>query len=446
MDEKFSREYRFLSVTKGLILVKRSIFGGIKVKGRIVEPKVVEDKHPEYEEVEVIKDEDVLLSRMSDEMLEQLYQRVNDAQKILIDNVKKARAGSIPETPEIKNATIKIRRKEIERRPKNKRPNIKIRKIEAKLGIKIRWPWQSVLILSTTEQPIDTPSIDVIANDNTTKIQIDTDYRYRIIDAEQYATELNGLSEQPGVTSPSQALRNNISQLLDDLVTNYVKTHKVEDLMGKPSFNLLDDLNYEVGAIEKQYGIEVTKFLIKGVHLPQELLDANMKKKTASANAEAAKAEKNVENEVLKNLITLLKEQGLSSEQIAQYLTTKGAKNATVFNIPNSLRDSIFNGQRPDVQQSSTPAPETPEPVVEPQSTQNNNSNTQYVDAFSALGFCDEDGCLSRDDSKAIMANRGMQLEPGRVLMIYDLTKEEIRILQGIVASRNTQSSNQHHM
>lgn len=446
MNENFSRKYLFSTVTKGTILVKKSIFGGISVKGKIVNPKVVTDNHPEYEEVEVIKDEDVLLSSMGDEQLDQLYQRLNDAQKILVDNIKKVRAGLIPETPEIRNATVKIRRKEIERRPKSKRPNIVIRKIEAKLGIKIRWPWQSVLILSTTEQNIDTPAIEVISNDNTTKIQIDTDYRYRIIDAEKYAIELNGLSEQPGVTSPSQALKNNISQLLDDLVTNYVKANNYEDLMGKPSFNLLNDLSYEIGKIEKQYGVEITRFMIKEVHLPQELLDANMKKKTASANAEAARAEKNVDNEVLENLITLLKEQGLSNDQISQYLAAKGAKNSTFVNVPPSFMNAIFSGQRNGSTQGSNPEPvqgsNPSDSSIPNPAPQNNGMSEKDIEIWNEIGFCDEDGCLSRDDSKVIMSSRGATLEPGRVLMIYELNKGELQILKKLVMEREMQDSN----
>lgn len=451
MNEDFSRKYRFLSITKGTILVKKSIFGGIKVKGKIVSPKVVTDNRPEYEEVEVVKEMVVCLSEKSDEFLEKLYPLVNDVQKSMIDNVKKVRAGLIPETPEIKNATIKLRATETERRPRRKGPDIIIRKIEAKLGIKIRWPWQSVILLSTTEQNIDTPSIDVISNDNTTKIQIDTDYRYKIIDAEQYATELNGLSEQPGVTSLSTALKNNISQLLDDLVTNYVKAHNYEELMGKPSFNLLNELSYEIGAVERQYGIEITRFMIKEVHLPQELLDANMKKKTASANAEAAKTEKNVDNEVLENLITLLKEQGLSNEQIAQYLTVKGAKNANVFNIPNPLMNAIFNGQKTSTTSEPTQSSNTQSNIGDssiPNPTpQNNGMSDKDIERWNVIGFCDEDGCLSRDDSKVIMTSRGAELEPGRVLMIYELSKEELQILNRLVTERERQEqNNEKHM
>ncbi len=457
INEMFMRDYRFLSISQGCVLVKKSIFGKIKVKGKIVQPKVVTDNQPHYEDVEVIKDVDLLLRDLNDAALDKLLTRANDAQKTLINNEKKFRAGLIPDTPEMQAATIKVKRKEIERRVTSPRPDIIIRRIEAKLGIRIRLPFQSVLVLSTTEQTLDTPAISVISNDNTTKVEIDTDYRYKIVDAEKYAIELNGLSEQAGITSPSQAIKNNISQSLDDLISNYVKVHGHEELIKKPSFSLLSDLQYEIGKIERQYGIEVTKFMIKSVHPPQEWIDAQMRKQTAEANASAAKAEKGVDNDVLENKIKLLKAAGLDNAQIANILSMQGAKNATVLNIPNMSNMFGGNGQNQGTpfgnsgQNNPQPTPnpngQNPSPTPTNSNGQNASSSTmdeKSIAIWSTMGFCDEDGCLSRDDSKAIMAHRGQQLAPGRVLMIYELNTEELQLLKQIIIDREHQ--NQNHM
>ena len=446
-NEYFSEDAYFYKVLPGLILVKQSIFGSTIVKGKIISPKVVTDNSPDYQEVETIVEKDIIISELSDKKLDELYPRLNDAQKTLIDNVKKVRAGLIPETPEIKNATIKAKAKKIERRPKIKRPNIIIKRVEAKLGIKFRWPWQSALLLTTNEQHLNTAPVKVKTKDNVA-VEVDTDYWYKIIDVEAYVKMLNGFSEK--TTKPTQALKEDVSTSLDNLVIDYIITHNYEELMGKTSVNLLNDLRYEVGEIEQKYGIEVNKFNITSINLPQSLLDAEMKLKTASTNAAAAKAEKNVENEILGNLIELLKNQGLSSEQIASYLTTKGAKNATVFNIPNSLLDSIFNGQKNSTTSESTQS-SNPEPIqgsnldnssIPNPAPQNNGMSEKAIEIWNEIGFCDEDGCLSRDDSKVIMSSRGATLEPGRVLMIYELNKGELQILKDLVMKREMQDSN----
>ncbi len=75
-------------------------------------------------------------------------------------------------------------------------------------------------------------------------------------------------------------------------------------------------------------------------------------------------------------------------------------------------------------------------------SIQNNNFITpEQIAQFNALNLCDEEGCLSRANSKVIMGLRGQQLPPGRVLMIYELNTSEIKILNIIV---NTSSNSNH--
>lgn len=45
------------------------------------------------------------------------------------------------------------------------------------------------------------------------------------------------------------------------------------------------------------------------------------------------------------------------------------------------------------------------------------------------------------------MASRGAKLEPGRVLMIYELQKEELRILRRLIMEREMRASNnQNHI
>lgn len=72
---------------------------------------------------------------------------------------------------------------------------------------------------------------------------------------------------------------------------------------------------------------------------------------------------------------------------------------------------------------------------------QNNNSmSNEQIAQFSSLGLCDDDGCLTRADSKIIMLIRGKQLPPGRVLLIYELSPEELKILWEHVMKRETRN------
>ena len=72
---------------------------------------------------------------------------------------------------------------------------------------------------------------------------------------------------------------------------------------------------------------------------------------------------------------------------------------------------------------------------------QNNNSmSNEQIAQFSSLGLCDDDGCLTRADSKIIMLIRGKQLPPGRVLLIYELSSEELKILWEHVMKREAQN------
>lgn len=440
--EAFNRNAIIKKVNQGSILVKQNIFGGLKVVGKSIAPKVVTDNSPEYEEVEVIKEEELSIRTLSAQQLTGLYSRVNDAQKLLIDNERKFRSRLIPDTPEMQNATIKVKRKVKEQRARPRRANIIIERIKAKTGIKIRWFWESWLVLSTTDYELDTPSISMLSSDNTTTIEIDTDYAFKIVDPKKYVIKLNGSAEQAGVANPSQAVKKYISRLLDSLIKDYVRSHNYEEISHK--VDLLTDLAYPLAKIEQEYGIEVTRFSIESIHPPKDLIDAKMAEKTAESKAAAMKAEKQVEIDALAKKIEEYKHAGMSSEQIANILAMQGAKNATLFNVPPMFGGPISNQGTPssDNNQNGTPIP-TPT-NSDGQNTSSSNMDEKSIAVWSAMGFCDEDGCLSRDDSKAIMSHRGQQLAAGRVLMIYELNTEELQLLKQIIIDREHQ--NQNHM
>ncbi|MCM1053842.1 MAG: SPFH domain-containing protein [Ruminococcus sp.] len=438
--ESFNRNYLVEKINHGTILVRQSIFGKIKVVGKKLPPKVVKDNHPEYEEVEVMKDVAVPLRQLSDVQLATLYSRGNDSQKTLIENEQKYRSGLIASTPEMENATIKIKRKVTERRVLRSRPDIIIERVQAKTGIKFRWPWNSWLVLSTTNFDLDTPAIVMLSNDNTTMLEIDTDYAFKIVNPKKYAIELNGLGEQHGSDSPSQALRKYISKLLDSIIKDYVRAHNYEEISSK--VDLLEDLSYPLAKVEEQYGIEVTRFSIESIHPPKELTEAKMAEKTAQARANATMAEKQVEIDAMAKKIEELVKAGMDSKDIANILAMQGAKNATLFNIPNIFGGVAQNQGTPSSNnnnnQNGTPTP-TPNPDPVPQ---NDSMSDADIRTWHNMGCCEEDGSLSRIDSKEIMNQRGEILAPGRVLMIYELTPEEKRKLCQMVDQRENQNNN----
>ena len=181
--EGFHRAYTWFTVNKGMVLVKKSgLTGRIFAKGSYSK-----------ETVQAPAVQKLYLHTLPDSMLAKLENKFASNPRYAEDLAKVRKEinfrnanGADPETPELASATVLVKGMS--------KPDIIRRKISAKLGIKFRWPWQSVMAISLGSFKIDTPPISINTVENL-QIKFDSDYSYHISDPVAYATTFNSLAE-----------------------------------------------------------------------------------------------------------------------------------------------------------------------------------------------------------------------------------------------------------
>lgn len=355
MDEQtpeisFGKTDHLYSITKGYVIVKKNIItGSIIAKGDFAE--------------ETVRAKTMKLMELSDAQLSDLLARAQN--KGITNHIATfqaeidRRAQGLAPIPGISDRAIKMPGKS----------DLIRRRISAKLGIKFRWPWQSVLVLPTTERKIDTPMMSVDTTDGI-RLQFDTDYHYKIIDPEAFATEFNSREENAGARAFSM-IEKDIGGKLDELVRRYMKEH-ISEIQSKPTIDLLSELYYDVSEKTKMYGIEITSLLVKDIKLPDNVVQAEAERKAAQAKADAARQQQQVEASKeamqMQSKIEYLRQAfpNLSDEQVMQFLTQMIAAGTITTNI--NAGGVPFMGQpmpapvQQPVQQSA-PAPTNGQPA-----------------------------------------------------------------------------------
>ncbi len=265
---RFIRKGVLFSVASGTVLVKKSIF-----TGRIWSLGTYDEERKAVTDIREIRIHDPNVSRA---LLERARSRVSGRTAAIIDQELAFRDGNGTVSEELENATIKV---------KGAQRELIRRKIQAKTGIKIRWPWESALILSVKEQEISTPSIQIDTSERV-RLTFDTDYRFKIIDPEVYATLFNSLAESIGGRAEAEISRR-IGRELDQLVIDYVRNQGMDKFANKSSVDLIDSFSNQLFELGNRYGVEITRFFIKDIKLPQEMVDAEIKNRAAAKEAEA---------------------------------------------------------------------------------------------------------------------------------------------------------------
>lgn len=327
----FGKTDHLYSVEPNMILVKKNILTGkIHAVGTITkESRKMEDPTKTVTVMRKLKD-------LDDDKLNFAYNRYQGTPKG--DMLKREiDYRNLPEprrerTDAEKNAEMKV-----------KEPDQKEyfrRRIKAKTGMRFRWPWETVVMLPTENLDIDTAPVMIDTIEHI-KIGLDTDYKYSIIDPEKYAALFNSYAELDNV-DPHKKLLSIVSNDLDTMVRDYIMSmpSDVDKILRMKSADLLNIFADELFKISTEYGIEVTKFHIKNINLPEEITKATADKLGSIERAKGRKAEIEAEASkealIYKNKINELKEQfpNMTDQQIlvelrkiieAETLTTKVA-------------------------------------------------------------------------------------------------------------------------
>lgn len=293
LPQRWRKKGVFYVVDSGAVLVKRSPFRrGRKLDGKVINHWTIGSYQEESVEH---RGDDIILADCTVGELRDLKEKANPRDKKLIEKIlrKKEAKEDIPD--DLKDITI----------PADKETIIR-RRINAKVGIHIRWPWQQILILPLGEQKMDTPSVKIdieeTDKDDPTKksvfrYELDTDYRFEITDPDKYAYMLNSIANEVGSKEARVELSKRVGSLLDALVSSYARTYGIQKFNTESPDQLRERFNFELAKIGNSYGIEITKFYVKKISFPQVVIESSEKIKKAAAEKAARIAKAQAEAE-----------------------------------------------------------------------------------------------------------------------------------------------------
>ena len=111
---------------------------------------------------------------------------------------------------------------------------------------------------------------------------------------------------------------------IDDAVRRVMLTNDVDTIMDK-SFDLYNEIKPDLDAFKAEYGLEISKLRVQNIKLPEGTRRGYEQKLTAAAEAQSIKEKVKAENEgqleVIEKAIKLMKDNGLSEEQIANIVS-----------------------------------------------------------------------------------------------------------------------------
>ncbi len=449
MAETVTRKYNphfvkkasmLFKVSEGYVLVKRNdIF-----KGRI-RAIVKKREYPETEpDVRVVHIHDP--KEVSDELLQKLKKQKdpNSVMGKMIEQEIAYREGRAKETPELLSYAFRLRGTRTVMR----------KKIEAKTGLRIKWPWESAIVLSLAEIEVQTAAIPVDTKDKV-HVLFDTDYRYKIVDPHAYAL----LISQKGNAANVERL---MGRDLDQLVIDYVKKAGIDEFIGKSSPDLMDVFGDQLAAIGEQYGVEITRFLVGKVTWPKEITEAEAAKRAAVSKAEAdrIRAQGRADARRLENAAELEKKQaeadidvgkasGLSqvrSQTIAD--TTRVVESGATFkhlapqhqaSVLGSAYGATAEGPKVIVNGTGAVADQVGAAVAaakisstDGQEKPSKKEEVSGEDISTARQLCEEEGVLSRngyfdpETSQELAAQFDFQLQEGMSLKFDQVPPEVV--------------------
>lgn len=241
-------------------------------------------------------------------------------------------------------------------------------------------PWVKQKIYNLQEQKFDTPPASSLTSDgNGVHVDYDTDYMYVISDPAKFGNaEINHNYNIAG-----DEIKKIICDKLDELVRLYVASHPQKAIVGKGSLNILNDPVTRMGLdeIERDYGVKLTKIVIKNPRLPKAIEEQLQKNEELNLKKTQMQFENEIEIQKAQTAqtVTKIKSEGEADrmrqiiEATISTMKDSGVPASTMIEaIGQKLaNEGLVNGSNPNTTVIATNA-------VNYSSGQNSNNNGNY--------------------------------------------------------------------
>lgn len=346
--------------------------------------------------------------------------------------------------------------------------------VEKSPGLTVIWPWlRSPRISSTHSQALFTPPCTTLTSDNLT-VSFDSDYMFKIIDQKTY--EARVMATREGTSMSEEAIKT-VGRILDQLVKDHIKAQNSDSFRNTTSISLDGLLTTTLSNgrtveedLEENFGIKITKMLIKDISLPKEITEAaskqkaaesrrNMEIRDAEAKATVTKTIADAEAyatttlaEAKGNEIKQMIDSGLSPDAVAIKLANEALTNGTnphtivlaAAQAQNQIGAQFGNNSSFDMavmiqlfnqmmQQNHDKPAVPPTSVPESSAPAEQQAATESTIDWASLS---NDEYLSAEDSLTLAQERKVEIKPGARFHISLLTDAE-KARYKVVAEKN---------
>ena len=294
---------------------------------------------------------------------------------------------------------------------------VNIPKKKAKEGLRLRLPFQQVMLVSLTPIQLNTTRIEIGVS---RRISYDIDPRIVICDPQTFVKLLQGDTYNYDRTK----IFNDVLVQVNKACYNYFSTRieYVKDVKKLQEKSKKDkDLLWDLAKIGRDFGIEFVEISVR-VYDSEKVLAANDERKSIQILTEAEMERMSqFEGKGISPALTFLRGsgKGTSGETPTSINDIIGYSIAQqMISNPNN---GLFGGQQ--VQQTPVQIPVT-------------TVSGMTIDYLHRMGICDENGFIDMDYVNLILAERGLP-EDSDILEAKDLTKEEVLKIRAKVKGRS---------
>lgn len=426
-EQKYwSREW-FKIIPENAVLIRRSLFGTIRAVVVDIPKKNTglikrNDKFNNVSEFEIrenFEDKEELITEIDDKKLDKLikyyqitsrtnYLKIALAEKEYRNFLKKIKI------PESKYKSAIRKRFKISEMPTEisalvGRPEtslyyreysneiMDIKKTKAKIRLRIRFPFEHIMVISTEKRQINTITVELRQN---RAVSFDINPWFTVVDPKTYVEKLQ--TEEHRLDESK--LKEKIGERINDIFRRYISSRgedKINDL--DRAVRMDTDLKWDLTKLGMEYGIQFEIIPVKN----------NTREVVEQANKNAAKlAELETRAQVIKSLTDLGIDPNLAAMSDGGFVGMGDGKgiDPSALIYASMFRNGVFGGQS---------GQQTP--------LQNTKSGLT-IEQLAACGLCDEFGTMSDDNINFVLAIRGEA--PGSSLVLApDLSRDEVNQL-----------------
>ena len=281
---------------------------------------------------------------------------------------------------------------------------------KAKLGLKIRLPFQSFMLISTNEREIDTVKVSISEQRS---VSFDVNPIITISDPQTYVEKL----QTENYKFDERLLAKDIGSRVNSIFSEYFISRGVDSFSDEETGRTIStdpDLLWDLTVLGIEFGVKFhpQKFRVRRYN-SEEVLKANDYKKSLEIKT---KEEKQRYNELAQQGITpqmaFLAGDGNAKNG------SKGAGNVLETALGMMALDKLGNGGLfGGNQQQNNPQPRMDNPTV--------TASGYTIDQLHDFGVCDEEGKLDFDTINYVLALRGVAEGDEYMIEAKDLNSEE---------------------